>query len=191
MIEPDRRQQILDAALACFLERGYLATTMADIRAASGATTGSIYHFFAGKGGLAEALLRAAITGWAEAGDTSEPGDAPEAAIKASVRGLILWGLANPAHLRFMDEMRVLARTDADLARVMRFIDEGQTLAAAHFTQLANQGVVRTLPWPIAYSLILGPAYNYLRLAGPTAPEQAQRLAEFFANAAWDAVRAP
>ncbi|HTO27428.1 MAG TPA: TetR family transcriptional regulator, partial [Devosia sp.] len=44
----DRRRQILDAALSAFLERGYAATSIADIRARSGASTGSIYHFFAG-----------------------------------------------------------------------------------------------------------------------------------------------
>ena len=58
MSTPDRRQAILDAALASFVARGYLATSISDIRAASGASTGSIYHFFAGKGALAEALLR-------------------------------------------------------------------------------------------------------------------------------------
>ena len=64
MQTPDRRRQILDAALACFLERGYLGTTIADIRRRSGATTGSIYHFFDGKGALAQALLTDAIVGW-------------------------------------------------------------------------------------------------------------------------------
>ena len=61
----DRRRQILDAALASFLEKGYAATSIADIRARSGASTGSIYHFFSGKGALAEALLREAVAGWA------------------------------------------------------------------------------------------------------------------------------
>ncbi len=45
----ERRRSILEAALDCFLEKGYIATTINDIREASGATTGSIYHFFDGK----------------------------------------------------------------------------------------------------------------------------------------------
>ena len=38
----ERRESILEAALGCFLEKGYIATTINDIREASGATTGSI-----------------------------------------------------------------------------------------------------------------------------------------------------
>ena len=38
----ERRESILEAALSCFLEKGYIATTINDIREASGATTGSI-----------------------------------------------------------------------------------------------------------------------------------------------------
>ncbi len=57
----ERRESILEAALGCFLEKGYIATTINDIREASGATTGSIYHFFDGKGALALALLEDAV----------------------------------------------------------------------------------------------------------------------------------
>ena len=60
----ERRESILEAALGCFLEKGYIATTINDIREASGATTGSIYHFFDGKGALAMALLEDAMAGW-------------------------------------------------------------------------------------------------------------------------------
>ena len=39
-----RRDQILDAALACFAERGFQATSMADIIAASGTTCLLVSH---------------------------------------------------------------------------------------------------------------------------------------------------
>src|SRR5688500_3356123 len=51
-----RRQEIALAALACFTDRGIDRTTIADIRDRAGATTGSIYHFFAGKDALVGAL---------------------------------------------------------------------------------------------------------------------------------------
>jgi AcrR family transcriptional regulator len=38
-----RRRAILEAGLACFTARGIAATTMDDIRAASGASIGSIF----------------------------------------------------------------------------------------------------------------------------------------------------
>lgn len=44
-----RRAQIIEAAVACFLERGYTNTSMSDIIKASGLSSGSIYSHFTGK----------------------------------------------------------------------------------------------------------------------------------------------
>src|SRR4029453_4419440 len=54
---PDERpNEILDAALAVFAERGYRNTTLEHVGEAAGVTKGAIYHYFANKG---ELLLRA------------------------------------------------------------------------------------------------------------------------------------
>ena len=185
-----RRDDILAAALACFLTRGYAATTIADIRERSGATTGSIYHFFPGKGALALALLEQAVAGWTDAGPAAADPAAPgEAAIKASVRGLVAWGLEQPALFRFVDEIRKLAVTDPDFVRLREVLGQGQAAASARYQAAVAEGICRPLPWPLAHSLMLGPAYNFLRLvaAGAAAPLGA---AELLAEAAWNAVRA-
>lgn len=44
-----RRAQIIEAAIACFLERGYTNTSVSDIIKASGLSSGSIYSHFTGK----------------------------------------------------------------------------------------------------------------------------------------------
>jgi len=44
-----RRAQIIEAAITCFLERGYINTSMSDIIKASGLSSGSIYSHFTGK----------------------------------------------------------------------------------------------------------------------------------------------
>ena len=44
-----RRAQIIEAAIACFIERGYTNTSMSDIIKASGLSSGSIYSHFTGK----------------------------------------------------------------------------------------------------------------------------------------------
>ena len=44
-----RRAQIIEAAIDCFLERGYINTSMSDIIKASGLSSGSIYSHFSGK----------------------------------------------------------------------------------------------------------------------------------------------
>ena len=53
-----RRPQVLDAALALFLERGYEGTSMASIAAAAGVTKPVVYACFPSKDELFRALLR-------------------------------------------------------------------------------------------------------------------------------------
>ena len=55
---PDRRCQILDAALVCFAKRGFHQTSMHDISAEAGISVGLIYRYFENK--------EAAISGMAD-----------------------------------------------------------------------------------------------------------------------------
>src|SRR5690606_18941267 len=51
------RDKVIDCALRLFREKGYHATSMADISEACGLLKGSIYHYFPGKKELAAAAL--------------------------------------------------------------------------------------------------------------------------------------
>src|SRR3954453_14041383 len=62
----DTRQRILDAALVCFLEEGYEQTTIARIREFSGASNGALFHHFASKEAIADALFVSAIASFQE-----------------------------------------------------------------------------------------------------------------------------
>jgi AcrR family transcriptional regulator len=182
-----RRQRILDAALTSFLERGYLATSIADIRRLSGASTGSVYHFFANKGALARALLEEAVRGWSAAASAAAEAADAETAVKASVSGLVRWGLANPSLVRFMDEIRTLSAQGDEFAEVRDLLAAGQAAAERRYRDWTARGEVRPLPWPIAYSLMLGPAYSFIRLAAVGA--NADSAPALLAEAAWEAVR--
>src|SRR5258708_13944182 len=46
---PDRRSQILDAALVCFAKRGFHQASMHDISAEAGIRVGLIYRYFENK----------------------------------------------------------------------------------------------------------------------------------------------
>jgi len=61
------REQILDAAVACFLERGYDRTSLDDIAARSGFSTAEIRSHFADKAEIHSALLEVMselLSGW-------------------------------------------------------------------------------------------------------------------------------
>jgi AcrR family transcriptional regulator len=53
---PERREQILDCALACFADRGYHATSIADVCARARIARGTLYQYFADKRDLLVAL---------------------------------------------------------------------------------------------------------------------------------------
>lgn len=52
-----RRQQILDAAAACFVRRGFHGAGMAEIARTFGMSAGHIYNYFASKEAIIEALV--------------------------------------------------------------------------------------------------------------------------------------
>lgn len=51
------KQQVMEVALNLFSERGYFNTSIPDLVKASGVSTGSIYHHFGDKEGVAKALF--------------------------------------------------------------------------------------------------------------------------------------
>jgi AcrR family transcriptional regulator len=180
----DRRRQILDAAFAAFLAKGYFATSLEDIRAGSGASTGSIYHAFKGKAAIAVALFAEAVEAWGEAtAKAARDTRAPDAAIRALVEGLVDWGLACPDQFRLMDEMRFLEQSPELSDRLA----EGRRAAEQAYGVQVEAGEVRDLPWPVARALTLGRAYEFLRQR-PSAPGTARRV---LSDAAWAAIRAP
>lgn len=184
----NRHDEILAAALGCFLENGYQRTTIAQIRAKSGASTGSIYHLFSGKPAIAHALVTRAIDEW-DAQSTIDP-DSIKKSIKSSVAGLLIRGNGNWPLFQFMDEMRQLADNDADLIALKQTFNQGQKSAKKQFRAAAKMGLVQNIPWPLAHALILGPSYSYLRAqGGALSKRKITATAKHLSRAAWQAVK--
>lgn len=186
----DRRREILEAALALFLARGYEATTVEDIRDRSAASVGSIYHHFGGKEDLAAALYVESLRDY-QAGfvrTLKRHRDAREG-IRATVRHHLRWIGRNPDRARFLFGMReAVGPREADLVEMnRRFFAEVSAWVRPHL----SAGEMRRLPVDVAYVLWIGPAQEYARNwlggRGPTGPE---RVAPVLADAAWDALRA-
>lgn len=99
-----RRTDILAAAKEVFAERGYHATTIADIARSAGLSYGSIYWYYESKEVLFHELMSAeAASLRAHIGDavgSSTPADGPDAPFKAAVR----------ATLEFYDSDRALVK---------------------------------------------------------------------------------
>lgn len=55
-LREERRRQVLDAALECFRKEGFRGASMADICQAARMSPGHLYHYFAGKEAIIEAI---------------------------------------------------------------------------------------------------------------------------------------
>ncbi|MBD0734915.1 TetR family transcriptional regulator [Streptomyces sp. CBMA29] len=71
------RRFLLEAAARLFDERGYAGTSISDISALSGRTSGAIYFHFANKEKLALAVVEAHFATWPELVDHARTADAP------------------------------------------------------------------------------------------------------------------
>lgn len=73
-----RRAQIIEAAISCFLEKGYTNTSMSDIIKASGLSSGSIYSHFSGKEDILITAINEHLNNVKELYETLPEGSGPQ-----------------------------------------------------------------------------------------------------------------
>jgi AcrR family transcriptional regulator len=109
------RKRILDAAMELFAERGYHASSNADVAEAAGLTRGAMLYHFPTREDLVEAAIDHIQMRRTEAFESAArdqgQGDATDQAIDA------YWELLHQAPFRAFAELEAVARTDPDLAR--------------------------------------------------------------------------
>lgn len=185
-----RYSDILKAARSLFLAKGYAATTIGEIRALSGATTGSIYHAFSSKEAIAAALVREAIEEWSATTLARSRGEDFRSRLVATVEGLIVWATRDRDSFRIMDEMRALALRHGGGAELGTVLHDGRDEARRSFEEAVASGLVRDVPWPIASALMLGPAYEYLRQGETNEDIAVEAICQIFSEGAWTMLNA-
>ncbi|MFW6051220.1 MAG: TetR/AcrR family transcriptional regulator [Myxococcota bacterium] len=187
----ERRRRILAAALAAFDELGYDDATIADIRDRSGASTGSIYHHFGSKEGIAAALYEEVLARY-RAGLLERVERTRSA--RSLVRGIVLyhldWAARHPAWARYLLRMRhadgVLEREEALRRGTRDFLRRMQARIDPH----VERGEIVALPAALYPLVIIGPAQDMIRhwLAGRLALDP-RAVADTLADLAWKALR--
>lgn len=184
----NRRQEILDAALRTFSERGVAAATVEDVRRLSGASVGSIYHHFGDKEGLATALYVEALRDY-QRGFLEIVGRAPPAGegIRAIVRHHLRWVAAQPDLARFL-----LTGPPPGAAGQVEPLNRDLFGVTAEWVEAeVSAGRMRRMPRGLFYAVLVGPAQEFSRqwLGGhaKTAMSTAERV---LTDATWDALRA-
>lgn len=159
-----RRAQVLRAALACFIERGYTSSTMEDIRRASGVSIGSIYHHFGSKEELAVALHRAYLQRWwALSEQVIRPGRNARSVTRDLVVSYLRWVEEEPGLIRFMFflpeslQIRAVAREE-----LREEFTAGQQLIWTWLEAQAERGAIRRMPMDLYHAVIFGPMLEHV-----------------------------
>ena len=193
-----RRQAILEAALICFVSKGFTETTMEDIRKVSGASTGSIYHHFSNKEMLARALYLEGRTSL-------------NAVLSASLTAASLYdGIVGMVHayLHWFEQHADLgqyflqAGTSEYLSAYVKVLRQKTrtSLPTEHLRDQVLQwlgpyisdGSAVRLPESVYVPLILGPSREFVRTWLRTRQAaEIQEAREPLAEAAWRSVATP
>jgi AcrR family transcriptional regulator len=167
---PGTRQRILAAALRCFLERGYEQTTIAQIRMLSGVSNGALFHHFATKEAIADALYVDGIASFQQG--MREIVRRPPASLLAAVRAVVghqlAWTEEHADHARFIYQRGHLDFDSPGGAAVDAL---NRNLAAAMrrwMAPLAERGLLRPASMLVVSAVVSGPAHAIARrwLAG-------------------------
>ncbi len=187
-----RRREILAAALPLFLERGIAAVTLEQIREASGASTGSIYHLFGGKESIAAAVYVDSLTAYQrEFLEALREDEGAEESVRSVVRFHLDWCRSHPDLARFLFTMHdpdVLAAAREGMEpENQRFYADVQSWWRVH----AHHGALRRMTPAQSYALWIGPAMELVRSwlargGDPPTDEDAEALSA----AAWRALGA-
>ena len=148
-----RRAQIIEAAISCFLEKGYTNTSMSDIIKASGLSSGSIYSHFSGKEDILISAINERLNSVKELYDTFPGGAGPQ-----DILEIIYTNLLVNENFTAMLRIRLESLHAPEIAR-----------ATANIMPLLQGIIVKTLtPW----------AVDQLSVLHEINPDPAQRTPE-------------
>jgi AcrR family transcriptional regulator len=149
-----RRERLLDAALATFVDKGIDGATVKDITAAAGVTQGLLYHYFDGKDALVQAILheRGFLPQLRRllAGAPDRPAEVVLPALAAGFRRLLA------EHAELVTLFFAAGRANpAVRAGLQAFVAEGQQLLADYLAARVAAGELRPHDTRAAAQLLL------------------------------------
>jgi AcrR family transcriptional regulator len=191
-LDESRRATILDAALDCFLLHGVAGTTIDDLRLASGASVGCIYHHFGSKEQLAAALYVQILASYHDAFLASlKTSRSARAGVEGAVRHHLRWVAARPSQAKYLFHCRepeVVSETNRAARQLnVSFYAE----AAAWLADHVSNGSIRALAPELYHALWMGPSLEYTRqwLAGNNWSRDQVTGERHLAEAAWNALK--
>jgi AcrR family transcriptional regulator len=160
------RRRLLAAARQAFAERGYAGTSTPEIVAAAGLTRGALYHHFADKKGLFQAVVEEEHMLLAMSINAGSDGLEEASPVKALIAGseIFIQAMADPGRRRIMlvDAPAVLGREMVDAIDARH----GMETLRCGLQDAMNAGAIKRLPvMPLAQ--LFGAMFDRAALAPP------------------------
>jgi len=135
------REDLLESARRCIVEKGYARTTARDIAGGAGVSLAAIgYHFGSKEALMAEALLDTGI----------RIGDALDEALRGASAGDLLGRIWDRSLAVFVDQRALLAASMENLAQIDRIPAVGERMRAAQ--RGAVEGIAELLADPLPHA---------------------------------------
>lgn len=184
------RDRLLDAAAQVFLEHGYAAASMEQVRQAAEVSNGSLYHHFPTKAQLADALYAQTLHDFHGALLISIAGEADaEAGVKGLVRAYIGWVVKHPGRAALLHRLKREGEVTDASAAISAANAEALAALKDWVTRNSAQGRMRELPFSLWMALVFSPAMSltarWVKNARPSVPPKTRAALE---HAAWMAV---
>lgn len=186
-----RRDELLDAALACFSERGLLGTRIEDVRRAAGASPSSVYNLFDGLPSLAAALLARTFERlFAHLTSRALTQDGPDTVVRAVVDGHLEWVLAHEDEARFMYGAMALELAESERHELAELKAQLAAPVIEHLASVADEGALPAWPASTLELVVLGSAHEACRRYLTGAPVDLASLRGLLPAIAWESVNA-
>lgn len=132
-----RRQQVLDAATECFRREGFHGSSIARISQAAGMSAGHIYHYFANKEAIVEAIAAREENDVAELVRHLEQDQIGGDLVSRLSRhmGEVVERNSDPAHVGLMLELAAEAARNPSVAKILQRSDQ---VIDAQFLQMVR-----------------------------------------------------
>jgi AcrR family transcriptional regulator len=186
-----RRRAILDAALTIFLKNGVAGTTIEALQRESGASVGSIYHFFGSKHGVAAELYIATLRDYFDVYLAALHGSSSaRRGIEATVRTHLEWVASNEVRARYLFHCREYEVLGDSRPAIAALNEEFYAQATEWLAPHVDKGRIKPLPPRLCQALWMGPSVEYARLWLARSTEfDILDAAPVLGSAAWNAVK--
>lgn len=183
---PDRRESILEAALQCFVERGFHGTAIPQIAEKANIAAGTIYHYFDSKEALVNALYRTWKAAIAQRVFTAFPQAAPvRTQFQVMWNEMVAFAVTSSTAFAFIELHNHASYLDAESLAIDRNVKE---FARTMIQRAQTEGLVKPLDAYVLMELVFGAFVGMMRAHWEGRIELSDEVIAAAEQACWDAV---